>query len=76
MTAVTIQPNKTVLNEVKDNESHIMGKNKKTKKKKQKNYGYANKRIKSLATVVVDLQFTLKGIQDEAFYVLDIWTLR
>ena len=48
----------------------------KQKKKKQKNSGYANKRIKSLATVVVDLQFTLKGIQDEAFCVLDIWTLR
>ena len=72
MTAVTIQPNKTILNEVKDNESHIMGKT----KKKQKNSGYANKRIKSLATVVVDLQFTLKGIQDEAFCVLNIWTLR
>ena len=44
--------------------------------KKKKNSGYPNKRIKSLATVVVDLQLTLKGIQDEAFCVLDIWTLR
>ena len=29
MTAVTIQPKKTILNEVKDNESHLMGKKKK-----------------------------------------------
>ena len=33
MTAVTIQPNKTILNEVKDNESHIMGKTKKKNKR-------------------------------------------
>jgi len=32
MTAVTIQPNKTILNEVKDNESHIMEKQKKKTK--------------------------------------------
>ena len=30
-------------------------------------------RIKSLASAVANLQYILKGIQDEAFCVLDIW---